>query len=60
MVVKEIQDQITVLLAHLHGFGKDRELMQKAMEILNVGMINMRYSVENMEVKVKDNSGSVE
>lgn len=43
LIVKEIQDQIIVLLAHMNGFEKDMELLQKAMETLNVSMINLRY-----------------
>lgn len=52
-VVKEIQDQMTVVLSHLVGLGKFMELLQKSMETLNVGMINLKFKVDNIEVKVE-------
>ena len=33
-IIKEIQEQMTVLLSHLSGLGKYMELMQKVMEHL--------------------------
>jgi len=50
-VVKEIQDQITVVLSHLDGLRKDMELLQKAMETMNIGMINLKFKLDNIEVK---------
>jgi len=52
-IVKEIQDQMIVVLSHLDGIGKYIELIQKSMEHLNKRIINLKFKVDNIEVKVE-------
>lgn len=39
------------MLVHLNGFAGDIELIHKTMESLNIGMINLRHSMENIDIK---------
>lgn len=44
---------MAVVLSHLVGIGEDLKLLHKAKEPLNTRMINLKFKIENIEIKVE-------
>lgn len=45
-----MNENMVVVFSQLHGLGKGMELIQKPMEHLNTGVLNLKHKVDNIEL----------